>query len=159
MPKRTPASARVAAEAWRLLFDFFILTRQQRDKVLSRVGLTPNDVRALASLEPGDGRTMRSLADEWVCDASNATWMVDRLEKRGLARRLQQAADRRVRLVQLTPLGARIKAEVRRGIYDPPAELLTLTRVELERLRVAAAALPTRSMEKRGTDPPVPPRR
>jgi hypothetical protein len=28
---------------------------------------------------------MKSLADEWRCDASNATWIVDRLEKLGLA--------------------------------------------------------------------------
>jgi hypothetical protein len=28
---------------------------------------------------------MKSLADEWRCDASNATWIVDHLEKLGLA--------------------------------------------------------------------------
>jgi len=30
---------------------------------------------------------MRSLADEWDCDPSNATWIIDHLEELGLARR------------------------------------------------------------------------
>jgi DNA-binding MarR family transcriptional regulator len=30
---------------------------------------------------------MRVLAQEWGCDPSNATWLVDRLEALGLARR------------------------------------------------------------------------
>ena len=42
---------------------------------------------------------MRSLADEWECDPSYATWIVDRLEALGLAKRQVVLHDRRVKLV------------------------------------------------------------
>src|SRR5205085_10405790 len=92
----------MAAEIWRQIFAFFMATRPQRDLVLERLGLTPNDARAFSSLDETEARTMRSLADEWGCDASNATWMVDRLERRGFAERRTLASDRRGK-----PVGAR----------------------------------------------------
>lgn len=145
MSSRSDRKARVAADAWRLLFDFFMLTRPQRDQVLETLDLTPNDVRALATLlEAPEGRTMRSLADAWSCDASNATWMVDRLEERGLAERRGRPGDRRVKLVVLTPAGARAKGALMAGMYRPPPELLELPRHALEALRDAAARLPRR---------------
>ena len=64
--------------------------------------LTPNDSRALFSLDPRTGRSMRSLADEWQCDPSNATFIVDRLEEWRLARRQPLLHDKRVTLVVLT---------------------------------------------------------
>ena len=91
----------------RRLFRFFISTRAQRDRVLGQHDLTPNDMRALTSIDEEEGRTMRSLAEEWGCDASNATWIVDRLEERGLAARSTPASDRRIKRVRLTPLGKR----------------------------------------------------
>src|ERR1700716_3641376 len=95
----------LATEAWKRLFRFFMKTRSQRDRLLARLGLTPNDVRALTELDVSAGRTMRSLAEEWGCDASNATWIVDRLEKRGLVERRSKAGDRRVKLVVLSVAG------------------------------------------------------
>ena len=77
----------LAARAWRGLFDFFVSTRAQRDKALERLDLTPNDARALSSLRADEGKTMRSLAAEWGTDASNVTWVVDRLEEHGFAKR------------------------------------------------------------------------
>ena len=55
---------------------------------------------------------MRALADEWECDASNATWMVDRLEKLGLAERRAVAEDRRIKQVILTAKGLRVRTEL-----------------------------------------------
>lgn len=139
------SKAAVAAEAWRLLFDFFILTRPQRDRVFERLGLTPNDVRALLTLvESADGRSMRSLAEAWSCDASNATWMVDRLEKRGLVERRGQPGDRRVKRVALTAAGVAARASLMAGLYQPPPELVALPRAALEALRRATALLPRR---------------
>jgi DNA-binding MarR family transcriptional regulator len=133
MAKRV--KARLAAEAWKRLFTFFMQTRSQRDKVLARLGLTPNDVRALTGLDASAGRTMRSLADEWGCDASNATWIVDRLEKRGLAERRAQPGDRRVKLVVLTAAGTRARKQLLAGMFEPPPELLALPQKTLEVLR------------------------
>src|SRR5215831_16641159 len=104
----------LAADAWRRLFHLFISTRRQRDEVLGRYGLTPNDIRALTSLSAEEGRTMRSLAEEWGCDASNATWIVDRIEERGFAARTTPEHDRRVKRVVLTPPGEKMRRNVLR---------------------------------------------
>jgi DNA-binding MarR family transcriptional regulator len=85
---------------------------------------------------------MRALADEWECDASNATWIVDRLEKLGLAERRNVAHDRRVKLVVLTSKGAKLKAELNEEFLSPPAELLELERTDLDGLLRALEKLP-----------------
>jgi len=85
---------------------------------------------------------MSDLADEWMCDASNATWIVDRLEERGLAERRTIPTDRRVKLVVLTAKGDRTRHEMIRTLYEPPPELLELDLEELEALRDAVAKLP-----------------
>ena len=77
---------------------------------------------------------MRSLADEWGCDASNATWIVDRLERLRLAERRTTPHDRRVKLVVLTAKGAKTKTELMEEFYTPPAALLKLDRADLEAL-------------------------
>jgi DNA-binding MarR family transcriptional regulator len=139
---RTSAKQELAAEAWRPLARFFFDTVRHRQKVMSSEGLTPNDIRALMALGPSEGRTMRELADSWTCDASNATFIVDRLEERGLAERRTVATDRRVKLVVLTPRGAEIRGRVLQRFFEPPPELLELSRADLEALREAAARLP-----------------
>jgi DNA-binding MarR family transcriptional regulator len=85
---------------------------------------------------------MRSLAEEWGCDASNATWIVNRLEARGLAERRARAGDRRVKLVVLTPTGVRTRDRLREAMYEPPPELLALPSTTLQALKSASAKLP-----------------
>jgi DNA-binding MarR family transcriptional regulator len=139
---RTSAKQELAAEAWRPLARFFFDTVRHRQKVMSSEGLTPNDIRALMALDPSEGRTMRELADSWTCDASNATFIVDRLEERALAERRTVATDRRVKLVVLTARGAEIRGRILQRFFEPPPELLELSRADLEALREAAARLP-----------------
>jgi DNA-binding MarR family transcriptional regulator len=129
--------AALAADVWKRMFDFFMSTGLRRSRVLARMGLTPNDARALSALDVPRGRTMRSLSDEWGCDASNATWIVDRLEKRGFAERRAMAGDRRVKLVVLTAAGTKARQKLLEGMYEAPAELVALPRASLEVLRNA----------------------
>ena len=117
----------LAAEVWRRLFDFLISSGEHRTRVLARYGLTPNDSRALHTLDQREGKTMRALAQAWSCDASNATWIVDRLAARGLAERREKPGDRRVKLVVLTPAGARTLRRLREAMYQPPPELRSLS--------------------------------
>jgi DNA-binding MarR family transcriptional regulator len=142
MSRRAASRAAVAAEAWRSIFDFIVLTADHRNRALARLGLTPNDSRALMSLDAEAARTMRSLAEEWECDASTATWIIDRLEAKGLAERRAHAPDRRVRLVVLTSTGVETRSEMLAATYAPPPELLELDTAELEALRDAAVSLP-----------------
>jgi DNA-binding MarR family transcriptional regulator len=139
---RTESKKHLASEAWRPLARFFFDTVRHRQRILSSEGLTPNDIRALMVLDPSEGRTMSDLAEAWTCDASNATFIVDRLEERGLAERRTVATDRRVKLVVLTDRGAAIRGRVLERFYEPPPELLELSRADLEALREAAARLP-----------------
>jgi DNA-binding MarR family transcriptional regulator len=127
------------------MFDFLIDSAAQRTASLGRRGLTPNDSRALDSLDVGRGSPMRSLADAWQCDASNATWIVDRLEKLGLAERRTHAQDRRVKLVVLTAKGQKTKSELMEEFYTPPAGLLKLDRKTLDALQRALAKLTDRA--------------
>ena len=142
MVARTSAKEDLAADAWRPLARFFFDTVRHRQKVMSSEGLTPNDVRALMALAPSEGRTMSDLAEAWSCDASNATFIVDRLEERELAERRTVATDRRVKLVVLTARGAAIRGRILQRFFEPPPELLALSRADLEALREAAGRLP-----------------
>ena len=132
----------LATEAWMPLARFFFETAKHRQRVFADQGLTPNDARALFVLDRDDGRSMSELADEWMCDASNATWIVDRLEERGLVERRNTPTDRRVKLVVLTPQGERSRTKMIRTLYEPPPELLELDRDDLEALRSAVSKLP-----------------
>lgn len=85
---------------------------------------------------------MRSLADEWECDASNATWIVDRLERFGLAERRSVPHDRRVALVVLTARGVKTKRELMEEFLTPPSELLDMSQRDLEALRRALEVFP-----------------
>lgn len=138
----------MAAEVWRALFEVFMRTRWRRDQVLERHGLTPNDAKALHTLDVTEGKPMRALAEEWGTDASNATWVVDRLERKGLAERRTIASDRRVKLVVLTRRGAETRDAIMRGFHEPPPELLALDRRDLRALREILGRLAADARER-----------
>lgn len=144
MATKPSAKESAAAEAWRHIFDYIVATAAERVAVLDRLGLTPAESRALTSLDPGSGRSMRTLAEEWACDPSNATWLVDRLEHQGLARRIAKEGDRRVKAVVLTAKGRRIRADLLESQYTPPRDLVALPKRDLEALSAAASKLPAR---------------
>jgi DNA-binding MarR family transcriptional regulator len=143
MPPRSRARESAAA-AWRHIFDYIRATAADRVALLDRLGLTPAESRGLSSLDPNGGRSMRSLADEWACDPSNATWLVDRLERQGLAKRVSRDGDRRVKAVVLTPKGRRLRGELIDSLYTPPPDLVALPQRDLDALLSAASRLPSR---------------
>ena len=140
--KRGDTKAEIAAEAWGALLDLTMGQRTRFFRVLQESGLTPGDLRALFALDQETPRPMRTLARAWACDASNVTWMIDRLESRGLVERRTPPSDRRVKTVALTPLGASTKAELFTRLHEPPADFLALDRATLQALRDALARLP-----------------
>lgn len=139
---RSKGKETVAAEAWGAVLDVGMGQRSRFFKILQKFGLTPGDLRALAVLEPDEPRPIGLLAQAWECDASNATWMVDRLEERGLVERRLVPTDRRVKMIALTPLGVKTKEEVFERLHEPPPEFLALDRAVLEQLRDALSRLP-----------------
>jgi DNA-binding MarR family transcriptional regulator len=129
-----PAKAALAACVWQLMFDYLIATSPSRAAALARRQLTANDARGLWSLSESEGRPVGSLAREWSCDPSNATFIVDRLVRAGLASRHESAADRRIKLVSLTKKGESTRQELLREYHAPPPGVLKLSVEDLEQL-------------------------
>ena len=135
------ATDALARRVWQALFDLLIRSAPVRTASLARRGLTPNDSRALFSLDPRTGRSMRSLADDWQCDPSNATFIVDRLEELGLASRQPVLHDKRVKLVVLTRKGDKTRTALLQEFHQPPPEFDRLERADLEALEGMLAKL------------------
>ncbi len=131
----------LARRVWQALFDLLVRSAPVRTESLARRGLTPNDSRALFGLDARTGRSMRSLADEWRCDPSNATFIVDRLEELGLASRQPLLNDKRVKLVVLTRKGEKTRTELLQEFHQPPSEFNRLDRADLEALERIVAKL------------------
>jgi len=146
------ATDALARRVWQALFDLLIRSAPVRTASLARRGLTPNDSRALFSLDLRTGRSMRTLADEWQCDPSNATFIIDRLEELGLASRQPLLHDKRMKLVVLTRKGEKTRTDLLHEFYQPPAEFDGLDRTDLEALERIVAKLtsePTRAVASR----------
>ena len=138
---RTRTGDQLAADAWRALLDFFISNRDRHLELAAKVGLTMGSMKTLLSLDPDEPKSMRALAEDWKCDASNVTWLVDRLEERQLVERRTSPIDRRVKTVALTPAGVAMKVELLEQMYQPPDALRSLPRADLEALVAALGKL------------------
>jgi DNA-binding MarR family transcriptional regulator len=134
-----------AAEVWRRIAEFAFTKFQGGAHVgmLREMGLTPGHMKALAILDPEEPKPMRAMADALACDASMVTWLVDRLEERGLVERRTSPTDRRVKTLVLTPLGIRTRERLAEALYTPPDDLLALDLASLDALRRELRKLPT----------------
>lgn len=101
--------------------------------VVGELGLTPLQARTILWLE--EPSAMRALADHLVCDASNITGLTDRLEDLGVVERTP-GRDRRVKLLQLTPRGAQLRAELAQRVAAGSTVMANLTRAERRELGV-----------------------
>src|SRR5260221_10273932 len=101
-----PASGSAASEAWRYMAELWFSgeTLERFRSACQAVDLSPPQLKALVSFEPGQTQPMRALAAGWKCDASWVTGIVDGLEERGYVQRQSHPTDRRVKVVVITPL-------------------------------------------------------
>jgi DNA-binding MarR family transcriptional regulator len=86
----------------------------QARRVAEQMGLTPSQVIALRELS--EPITARELATRMSCEASNATFVLDRLEEQALIRRQPHPTDRRAKQIVLTSAGQRRRAEALRHL-------------------------------------------
>jgi DNA-binding MarR family transcriptional regulator len=125
-----------AGAVWGALLQLFLGSQHQRFHQLADLeGMTVRMVHALLDLSPDEPRPMSFLAEQWFCDASNVTGIVDALEGRGLATREQHPTDRRMKLVRLTDAGAAARSRCVEHLSQPPPGLLALSAPELRTLR------------------------
>jgi len=123
-----------AAEAWAALAQFFF--DHGRPRIMGAgqdLMLSPPQGIVLRFLDRP--RPMGELAAMMRCDNSNMTGIVDRMEERGLVRRSSAEGDRRVKLIELTDEGSRIRDEMARRMAEPPEPIANLSRSDQRALR------------------------
>ena len=123
-----------SGDAWQLLVRFFFAQRAHIPTLAAELELSPAQCHVLHLIEPGKGVAMGYLAEHLACDASNVTGLVDRLESRGLVRRRPSERDRRIKVLQLTPAGLRVRDALVERMSAPPDILDRLSPREQEML-------------------------
>lgn len=119
---------------WQLLVRFFFSQRATLPPLAAELELSAAQCHVLHVIEPGRPIPMRQLADTLACDASNVTGLVDRLEARGLVRRQPSPTDRRVRVLELTPAGVRLRTVLLDRMTEAPPALKRLSEREQQAL-------------------------
>jgi DNA-binding MarR family transcriptional regulator len=114
-------------DAWTLLLDLVMTERARLPQIAAEFELSPVQLHVLRLLEPGCPVAMGRLAGALGCDASNVTGIVDRLEARGLVERRSGQGDRRVRVLVVTELGARVRSSALARMSQPPARIAALS--------------------------------
>lgn len=114
-------------------------TAMQISQCAEQCGLSV--VQASALLQVDDSMSMRELAARLGGHASNATGIADRLAARGLVERHEDANDRRVKRVNLTPEGVATRNQLTacmESARTPFARLSAAQRRQLHDLLLAA---------------------
>jgi DNA-binding MarR family transcriptional regulator len=114
--------------AMRALVDSQPTKQRLRDAL--DIGRGSGRVKSLMWLTEGP-LSLSGLAEAVGVDAPYATLIVDSLEQRGLVERQPDPADRRRKLVTLTPAGKDAVAQVLRIQHEPPPGFASLTAAEL----------------------------
>ncbi|WP_369360065.1 MarR family winged helix-turn-helix transcriptional regulator [Streptomyces sp. cg2] len=106
------------------------------------LGLTAPQATALRELSAP--MTMRELAERMSCEPSNATFVVDKLEKQQLIERRPHPGDRRAKQLVLTPQGVELRERllVLLGEGSPLAGLNREEQAQLQRLLERAVTRP-----------------
>lgn len=100
MPERFFRSIRLLAQCYQAF-------EQYSNADLRRTRLTPSQFDIIATLGNTDGMTFRELGERTLITKGTLTGVIDRLEERGLVKRVAQTDDRRCTLVKLTAEGQR----------------------------------------------------
>ena len=101
----------VEQEISRLISNSFIHLDDSDRQLMRHFGLTVTQFWALVHLQDEEGRSLSELAGLLICDKSNVTSIVDKLEESGLAERKRgKAGDRRYTRVVLTREGHELRS-------------------------------------------------
>lgn len=115
------------------LYDFVYAYDTAFEHAAQKTGLSGAQACLLVQLGRGS-RSMGQLATELVCDASNISQLVARLEARGLVVREPDPTDRRTRRVSITAEGRRTSRAVERQFGLPAERIGRLTDDERRQL-------------------------
>ena len=115
-PKALEAES-AAADSWGLLRSLF--GQQRRRFLIAAAELDLHPAQAGALLQLAAPLPMNELAHRLVCDSSNVTGLIDRLQARGLVMRQASFYDRRVKHVVLTDAGRKLRERMLERVARP----------------------------------------
>jgi len=140
--------------AWALLHQSYLLTYKYLDQIVSRLGVSQAQASVILVLKGADEPLPLSrLARYLVQEAQSVTSLVDRLEARGLVKRVPDNRDRRVIHVELTPEGDVVFDQLFPAALKACREAFSgLSGRELHELSQLSAKVRNRSAELLGLD-------
>jgi MarR family transcriptional regulator, organic hydroperoxide resistance regulator len=109
------------------MVEFLLAMRNWWVALCAELDLTAAQGHALRVLDPKRPVPMSALAEALVCDASNVTGIVDKLESRGLIARQGSDLDRRVKQLAVTEKGAQVRDQLIAGAMRTPAAIASLS--------------------------------
>ena len=139
-------------DAWRLELD-------RAERVLGRIGpddiccegLTPRQAGVLRVLTDREGARLSDLAAAAEITPSAMTRNLERLEKRGLVRRVRGGQDdRRSAVVEITDAGRRVRARIDEMMLDRSAAILNAIPASQRAQVLAALQLFNTALEQSG---------
>jgi len=136
------------AELTHLLREVSARVSRRGVEVASEYELTPMAANALWYAGVGDtAPSMRELAHRVRTDPSRMTAVADELEARGLLERQTDPTNRRVKLLVLTPTGAKLRRSLVERVYQgsPIERLSPADRAELSATLARALGVSTSS--------------
>jgi DNA-binding MarR family transcriptional regulator len=133
-----------ASRVWVAMREVLHELDDRKREVTAELDLSFVRVRALRRLTRGP-LTLRELAGKLFTDAPYTTLIVDDLEARGLVTRTVNPADKRAKVVALTPAGEQLAAKAQAILNRPPEALLNLPAKDLAELeRIVEVVLASR---------------
>jgi MarR family transcriptional regulator, organic hydroperoxide resistance regulator len=114
-------------ELWPTMVEFLLAMRNWWVALCAEVDLTAAQGHALRVLDPKHPVPMSALAEALVCDASNVTGIVDKLESRGLIARQGADHDRRVKQLAVTEKGLEVRNKLISGAMQAPEAIASLS--------------------------------
>ena len=134
-------------DLWPTMVEFLLAMRNWWVALCAEVDLTAAQGHALRVLDPKRPVPMSALAEALVCDASNVTGIVDKLESRGLIARQGNDLDRRVKQLAVTEKGAQVRDQLIAGAMRAPAAIASLSADAKARLAGLLRTLMTEGLD------------
>jgi DNA-binding MarR family transcriptional regulator len=125
--KEIEGDERQRDDLWPTMVEFLLAMRNWWVALCAELDLTAAQGHALRILDPKRPVPMSALAEALVCDASNVTGIVDKLESRGLIARQGNDLDRRVKQLAVTEKGAQLRDQLIAGAMQAPAAIASLS--------------------------------
>ncbi|MEV5839703.1 MarR family transcriptional regulator [Nocardia sp. NPDC052112] len=127
-----PVDSEIDRDVCKLVHQFTHRLDVHVRRVAETLDMTPSQVIALRELS--DPITARELATRMSCEPSNATFVLDRLERQDLVRRQPHPHDRRAKQIVLTAAGERRRTEAL-DLLGAQSPLTSLTGAQQQTLR------------------------